>query len=88
MPQENKAPWYWLRNEKGQKSITVTMLFVAFWATTLWYVASIFETIHGIKIRTFDAGSCAAYFVPLLTLYFGRKWTDIKNGVETATSNK
>lgn len=80
---ECKGPWYLLRNEKGQKSVTITMMLVAFWATTLWYIASIFENVGSHKIRTFDTGACGAYLIPILTLYFGRKWTDIKNGIET-----
>jgi len=33
--------------------------------------------------RPFDTGACSAYFIPLLTLYFGRRWTDAKFSSES-----
>ena len=92
MSEENKAeevakkekskkttPWYWMRNDKGQASITATMVFISFWVTTLAYLASAVNKIGDFEIREFDVAACTAYFVPILTLYFGRKWTDAKN---------
>jgi len=75
-PGEVKPAWYWIKDTKGYGSVTVTMVFVAFWVTTLAYIASIVEKVGGVSIRSFDVGACSAYFIPILTLYFGRKWTD------------
>lgn len=78
---KKSTPWYWLRNDKGATSITATMVFVSFWVTTLAYLASAASKIGDLEIREFDVAACTAYFVPILTLYFGRKWTDAKNVV-------
>lgn len=73
------TPWYWMRNDKGHASITATMVFISFWVTTLAYLASTVNKVGDLEIRSFDVAACTAYFVPILTLYFGRKWTDAKN---------
>lgn len=51
---------------------------VAFLVTTFAYVAAIFEKIGPVNVRPFDAAACTAYMVPLLGLYFGRRWSDGK----------
>ena len=75
-----KSSWFWIRNSKGEASATITFTTIAFVVTTLAYVASIFETVGPVSFRAFDAGACSAYFIPLLTLYFGRRWTEAKRG--------
>lgn len=75
---EVKPAWYWIKDSKGYGSVTVTMVFISFWVTTLAYVASIVDKVGPVSIRPFDIGACSAYFVPILTLYFGRKLTDAK----------
>lgn len=75
-PVEVPDTWYWIRGSDGKGSVTTTFVTVAFWVTTLAYVASMFESAWGIQFRAFDVGACAAYFIPLLTLYFGRRWTE------------
>lgn len=73
-----KTPWYWFKDTKGTGSVTVTLVFVSFWVTTIAYVFSIFEKIGPLQIRPFDVGASSSYFLPILTLYFGRKFTDAK----------
>lgn len=73
-----KASWFWIKNSSGEASVSTTFLTIAFAVTTLNYAASMFESIGPFQLRTFDVGACSAYFIPLLTLYFGRKWTDAK----------
>ena len=79
---EVKPAWYWIKDSKGYGSVTATLAFVAFWVTTLAYILSIVDHIGSVSIRPFDVAACSAYFIPILTLYFGRKWTDAnaKNG--------
>lgn len=69
-------PWYWLRDAQGYGSITVTLVLFAFWVTTIAYILSTVESIGNIKLRPFDIGAASTYLIPILTLYFGRKWTD------------
>jgi len=73
-----KASWFWIKNSAGQASLSVTFLTVSFLVTTAAYVASMFEEIGPLKLRPFDVGATTSYFIPLLTLYFGRRWTDAK----------
>lgn len=77
---EVKPAWYWIKDSKGYGSVTVTFLFIAFWVTTAAYILSIVDHVGPVSIRPFDVAACSAYFIPLLTLYFGRKWTDAKLG--------
>jgi len=73
-----KASWFWIKNSSGQASLSVTFLTVSFMVTTAAYVVSMFEEIGPLKLRQFDVGATSTYFIPLLTLYFGRRWTDAK----------
>jgi hypothetical protein len=68
----------WIRDAKGFGSVTVTLVFVSFMLTSLAYVLSIFETIGSVNIRQFDVAACSTYFIPILTTYTARKYTDAK----------
>jgi hypothetical protein len=75
-----KKAWYWIKDTKGYGSVTVTLVFIAFWVTTITYIASMFASIGPITLRPFDVGACTAYMGPILATYVGRKWTDAKYG--------
>jgi len=75
---KSDGPWYWIRNDHGRKSTTATLVFVSFWVTTLAFLTSTVEKVAGLEFRQFDVAACSAYLIPILTLYFGRKWTDSK----------
>ena len=47
---------------------------------TLWLLAWIIGTAMGLTVPAFDATSAMAYLTPLLTLYFGRRWTSDSKG--------
>jgi hypothetical protein len=68
----------WIKDASGKPSMSATFASVAFIATTFAYVSSIFEKIGPLTPRPFDAGACGSYLIPLITLYFGRRWTDSK----------
>jgi len=74
-----KAPWFLLNDTKGNPSMSATFATIAFFTTTTAYMVSMFETIGPLSIRSFDVGACSSYLIPVLTLYFGRRWTDSKN---------
>lgn len=87
--QAKVAPsWYWVKDTKGEGSVTVTLVFVAFWVTTLAYVLSIFEKIGPVQIRPFDVAACSSYLIPILTLYFSRKFTEAKFGSSNPPSGQ
>lgn len=73
-----KPSWFWIKNSKGEPSVSATFLSIAFIATTAAYVLSMFEKIGPFTPKAFDVAACGAYFIPLLTLYFSRKYTDAK----------
>lgn len=79
---------YWIKNTNGQPSMSATFAFIAFIATTIVYIGSAFENLGPIGMRTFDAGACGAYLIPILTLYFGRRWTDSKSDAEKKTTTQ
>jgi hypothetical protein len=75
-----KPSWFWIKNGAGEASVSVTFLTIAFAVTTASYILSMFDHIGSFVPKAFDVSACSAYFIPLLTLYFGRKWTDAKLG--------
>ena len=79
-PNEVTAKWYWVKDARGHGSVTVTLVFVSFWVTTILYILSHIEKIGPLAIRQFNVAACASYFTPILSLYFGRKLTDAKYG--------
>lgn len=78
--------WYLLKNTDGKKSVSYTMLVATFTVLTLWLTLSIFQKIHHLEIREFDAGSASVWFAPIASLYFGRKWQS--NASATPKSKK
>lgn len=81
-PEKIKDSWLWIKNTKGHGSVTVTFTTIAFLVTTLAYVLSILENVGPLAIRQFDVAACSAYFIPMLSLYFGRKFTEAKYSSE------
>lgn len=81
------VPWWWMRNDKGSQSVSVTFAAVSFIVTTLVYLGSAFEKVGPIAFRSFDVSAAATYFIPVLSLYFGRKFTDAKYQVNTQKGN-
>jgi len=68
----------WMRDSTGKRSATITIVWISFIVTTLAYLASIFDVVGPVKFRTFDIGACSTYFIPILSLYFGRRYTKAK----------
>jgi hypothetical protein len=78
---KERKPWYILRDSRGQGSVTVTLMLVSFWVTTIAYFVSLIEKIGDVEFREFDPAAASAYLIPILTLYFGRRWTDSKKDI-------
>lgn len=76
-----RVPFFWMRDAAGHRSVSVTLLIVSFFVTTMAFVLSIFQKIGPLEIRPFDVAACSTYMVPILTLYFSRRWTDAKHGI-------
>lgn len=79
-----KTSWWWMKNSEGKPSMSATFATIAFLASTGAYVAAIFEKIGNVSIRPFDAAACSTYLIPVLGLYFGRRFTDAKISLNKA----
>lgn len=75
----------WMMRSDGQPSASVTFAAIAFAATTLWFVLSIFGHIGPVTIKNFDSAAAMAYLTPILALYFGRRWTDAQSSAPAPT---
>lgn len=65
-----------MKNSNGQPSASLTMALVSFILVTAWLVFWVVGTTFGLHVPEFAAGDAMAYMTPLLTLYFGRRWTE------------
>ena len=81
------APFFWIKDASGHKSVSVTLLFMSFVATSFAYIASIFHKIGDVEIRDFNIGAASTYLIPFTTLYFSRKWTDARHGLSQMREN-
>jgi hypothetical protein len=79
-PEVIRSSKIWLKDSQGHPSISVTMLAISFWVTTLAYVLSIVSKIGPLDIRPFDVGACGAYFGLILSTYVARRFTEAKYG--------
>lgn len=80
--------WYLLRDSDGKKSVSYTMLISTFFILTLWLSVSMFNKIHHLEVRPFDAGDASVWFAPIAALYFGRKWQTRADLVSSVTKGK
>lgn len=77
---EPKTGWWWLRNTKGKPDAALTMMVLAFLTVTASYVASVvgeidIKSIH-LVFEEFNVSYATTVLIPLMSLYFGRRWTD------------
>lgn len=78
----------WIIGNDGKPSMSATFAAIAFFTTTIIYIASIFEKIGSINIRPFDSVAASAYLIPSLGLYFGRRWTDANSNSSSASTGQ
>jgi hypothetical protein len=76
-----KSSFIWLKDSSGFPSVSVTLVAVSFYVTTLSYVLSCVHSIGSFEFRQFDVAACGAYFIPILTMYVSRRFTDAKFGI-------
>ena len=58
--------------------MSATFAVVAFAVTTFAYVASVFTKVGPVTFHSFDSTACSTYLIPILGLYFSRRWADSK----------
>lgn len=71
-----------LTDTNGKKSLSFTMSVVAFTVVMFWLVLSIFTKVGHFEIRPFSGSDAMAVLGPVLSLYFGRRYTDGKTVIE------
>lgn len=69
----------WIKNTKGEKSASLTLVISVFVIILFWMVASIFISPFGITVLPFNAAEAMMVLTPLLGLYWGRRNTDVKS---------
>lgn len=69
-----------LKNANGNKSVSFTMMITSFIVVTLWLLVSIVSKIGHIEIRQFSGTEAALYLGPIMSLYWGRRWQEMKAG--------
>ena len=77
----------WMRDTNGKESASLTMAFVTWLVTMLWYALSIFTKVGHFDIRAFDAQAASFFLTPILALYFGRRMTDDKAAAAAVIAN-
>lgn len=87
--QDDKVPFWLLRNSRGEKDAMWTLTLVAFVITTLAYLSSLISVVQvgefTLSFRAFDGlGYAAVVLVPLLGAYFGRRYTKEANETSMA----
>lgn len=74
-------PWYLLRTDTGEYSLSASLVLWSFGTTILLLVAEFVLT--AMKISHPPAESLiATILLPTIANYFGRRWTDAKHEVE------
>lgn len=64
-----------IKNNEGKPSVSLTMVVVSFNVVTLWLLAWVIGVAVGFPIPPFDAMAAMGYLTPILSLYFGRRWS-------------
>ena len=72
-----------IKNSDGKPSASLTMTTIAFFLVTLWLLVWVVGVSFGLPVPPFDATAAMTYLTPLLTLYFGRRWTSNSQGAWT-----
>ena len=70
---------FWIKNTKNEKSASLTLVVITFAVVIVHMIASIFVNPFGLTILPFDAAQAMIILGPLLGLYFGRRYTDVKD---------
>jgi len=80
-----EGPWWALKNSAGKKDVAMTLMLIAFFFALLLAGMGAIETAailgQTIAFRAFDMGFATTVLVPLIGLYFGRRWTDTQRGL-------
>lgn len=90
VPSSSKHPWWALKNSAGKKDVAMSLMIIAFFFALGLAGLGAIETAsilgQSLAFRAFDMGFATTVLVPLIGLYFGRRWTDTQRGLYDATT--
>ena len=72
----------WMKNTGGKKSVTLTMLLVAFVPIVGHMALAIFVKPFGIEVTPFDGANAMMLLAPLLAAYSARRHTESNEDIE------
>lgn len=75
-----------IKNNEGKPSVSLTMVVVSFGIVVLWLVGWLVGATFALPVPPFDALSAMSFLVPILSLYFSRKFTS-KTDLANKTSD-
>jgi purine-cytosine permease-like protein len=80
-----KASWFWLKNTSGKADAALTLMVAAFVLSCFLAVAGAVSEVSvgdtSVTFNEFNMGFATVVLVPLIGLYFGRRWTDTQAGL-------
>lgn len=78
-------PWWALRNSSGKKDVAMTLMIVSFVFSLILAGLGAVENINlgnrSFNFRAFDIGFATTVLIPLIGLYYGRRYTDTQRGL-------
>lgn len=73
------GPWWMMRNSAGKRDAALTLMVLAFLFSLGMAAVGVIEELaydgSSITFRQFDMGFATTVLVPLIALYFGRRYT-------------
>jgi hypothetical protein len=90
-----KDNWWMIKNSKGGKDAALTLMLIAFFFSLMLAGLGAIETLsiatYAVAFRSFDMGFATTVLIPLIGLYFGRRWTRVQeqlHGQQELFANK
>lgn len=80
-----KASWFWMKNTSGKADAALTLMVASFMLSCVLAMAGAFGEIRvgntSVSFNEYNMGFATTVLVPLIGLYFGRRWTDTQRGL-------
>ena len=80
-----KMPWYLLRTDTGEYSLSASLVLWSFFTTLLMLVAEFVLTALKIPHPSAE-GLIVSVLAPTIANYFGRRWTDASQGARVSVA--
>lgn len=75
----------WIKNADGKPSASLTLAIVAFVLTASWFLLSFLNVKLGTwSVREFEETAALSFLLPCLSLYWGRRASEVKTVLEAA----